>query len=815
MVPVPLRVSAQRHANLGYKRKRNMVAAAGCGVFVFIFFAWSLALQSPFSLPSVSSLLSSISIWRVTSDTTQGPNIAIYDGLDLATAKDLTTMFRRRTATIIASVGTVPEEDISHWQNTTNADGSWPADDIDYTAGCSARRANWPAQAHWHRIRNMSAVWHDEFYADTEPQAPLTAAILAAMNFWFDRDYTNDNCLDRGGRSECACDTPGLWNTNWYSNVILVPRLVIESCLLVQPMLESRHVVACQRFARRSYDRFYAKPKPGYLSGANTPDIAKIGIDLALLSANASLMAEAYGRVHDEVSFKTSSKVDGIKPDGSFSQHAGLLYNGGYGKDIINVVLELEHAAAGTQFTAGPTSRSAFEALVDGGLWMMFRNSVTGKLHWDFSALSRFISFPVADFQATSGLKFNLTQLSTLGELWNSETLRNAYDSLSRDDTGANAGDLKGNRYFWHNDYMVHRGRGYVSTFKMFSSRTLNTECINSQNPFGFHLSDGVLLSYLDGDEYEDIAASWDWDLLPLITNSYGATPLSCDTARRTGLHSFVGGVSTGSIGAAAMRYTNPATHELSWQKAVFFLDDDTQLVMVANVSSQTSSPVMTVLDQRRRSGSIFVNGEPLGMDTEYADRPLSEAHSLWHAGTGYLFNGTSASSMTMGMSTGPRIGNWSTIGISHQPPTTVDVFAAWVEHRVLSKPLSFVIFPGTTQHNFELKNAARSLEVVRNDASVSAVYDHDYRTLSVVFWDIDGGFVSMPNGVSVGSSANSAVILSLEFKRLWVSDPSQQMPRLTVVVQPGQDRAVETFQIEQPMGGDAGRTISRSWGAT
>lgn len=316
----------------------------------------------------------------------------------------------------------------------------------------------------------------------------------------------------------------------------------------------------------------------------------------------------------------------------------------------------------------------------------------------------------------------------------------------------------------------------------------------------------------MDGNEYEDIAASWDWDLLPAITTSYGATPLSCEKARWTGLHSFVGGVSTGSIGAAAMRYTNPATHEVSWQKAVFFLDDDTQLVMVANISSQTSKPVMTVLDQRRLASAVFVNDKPLSLDTDYADRPLLEARSLWHAGTGYLFNGSSASSMTMGLTSGPRTGNWSAIGISKQPPTTVDMFTAWIEHRVLSEPLSFVVFPSTTQADFVLKGATRSIEVLRNDASVSAVYDHDHDTVCVVFWDVDGGFVSTPSGVSIGSSSNSAVILSLKSKRLWVSDPSQQVPRSTVVVQPGQDQAVETFQIELPTNGDAGRTISMTW---
>lgn len=36
---------------------------------------------------------------------------------------------------------------------TLSADGVWPASEVDLTAGCDARRANWPAQQHWSRIR--------------------------------------------------------------------------------------------------------------------------------------------------------------------------------------------------------------------------------------------------------------------------------------------------------------------------------------------------------------------------------------------------------------------------------------------------------------------------------------------------------------------------------------------------------------------------------------------------------------------------------------------------------------------------------------
>ena len=67
----------------------------------------------------------------------------------------------------------------------------------------------------------MSAAWHGglkgaEQYAGNPD---LAGAISSAMDFWFSRDFTVPGCLDQGGTSTCPCGTPGLWNTNWFSNV--------------------------------------------------------------------------------------------------------------------------------------------------------------------------------------------------------------------------------------------------------------------------------------------------------------------------------------------------------------------------------------------------------------------------------------------------------------------------------------------------------------------------------------------------------------------------------------------------------------------
>jgi hypothetical protein len=68
--------------------------------------------------------------------------------------------------------------------------------------------------------------------------------------------------------------------------------------------------------------------------------MSKIGIDQAVRVNNATLATEAYGRIHAQMVLSPGIQVDGIKPDGSFGQHTGLLYNGNYGSVHMLSVIE-------------------------------------------------------------------------------------------------------------------------------------------------------------------------------------------------------------------------------------------------------------------------------------------------------------------------------------------------------------------------------------------------------------------------------------------------------------------------------------------
>ncbi|KAI0361657.1 galactose mutarotase-like protein [Trametes cingulata] len=791
--------------------------------------------QSSSSLPLPTSLVSS----SVTSSTGLSSSSSVSlnatstavplptQSVDPATLADIESVRQRRLSLIISGISSTYS--VTQWLATLGPDGKWPDSEIDYTTGCDARRANWPAEEHWNRIVTMAAAFHGgpRGPAGLVNSSSLLDAIHRAMDFWFINDFQDQACLDSGGLPACPCGTPGFWNTNWFSNIIGIPELVGEGCLLMGVgSLTDTQISNCTHITTRAFGTFGHNVNGlGFATGANTLDIAKIGIDSGLLINNASILTDGYGRIHKEVVIQNAVKADGIRPDGSFGQHGGIIYNGNYGKDYTNDVLALEIAAAGTQYSAknaSTGSQTAFETLLQGDLWMIYRNILTNVLHWDFSVLNRFISFPVVDNQATASININVTEIQELGRLWNSSILQTVSQSLSQPSKNANAGNITGNRMFYANDYMVQRGPGYVTTLKMYSTRTKNGECTNSQNPLGFHLADGTLYTYLRGNEYEDIAAAWDWNLIPGITNDYAATPLSCDHEQFTGKEAFVGGASDGTIGAAAMRYTNPYTGTLKFQKAWFFLPNDVQHVMIASVNSSTFNPVVSVLDQKRLNGTVYVDGLPLSQGGNF-----SLARTLWHDNVGYTFQqGPFDLNFDLAVDFGPRTGDWSTIGISTVGTTTVNLFSAWINHGSaadLDIPVAYTTFPAVSRSDFQRKILTTTLLPIRNDANVSAVFDAVHRIAMFVFWDANGGSATfvpslLEAPVTVQTSGNAVVIYKLDEGTLTVSDPSQTLQTVQITVnvgllgiRPRQLGSPRTriVTVALPSGGLAGSSVS------
>ncbi|KAF9522787.1 polysaccharide lyase family 8 protein [Crepidotus variabilis] len=744
-----------------------------------------------FSTPVLTS--NSLTGWAGT--TTIGPTSSVAQRQDA-----VSSMSNIRKGLIVDDITDSPDT-VAQWLSTIGNDGKWPAKEIDYTSGCRAQEANWPAQMHWQRILSMTGTY------SKSPTDDLRTAISHAIDYWFKNDVTNAACLQEGGGASCPCTDGTFWNKNWFANIIRIPQLVSQSCLLFDASLSSSQKAKCTAISQRSFDYFYQSNPPGFLTGANVLDIAKIGVDLALRRSNATLLRDAYAQVHKDAVVHNATKVDGIRFDGTFGQHAGLLYNGNYGKDYLNDLLDLELVASGTEYEASHEVQDAFTRLFEADSWMLIQDTQAKSKKWDLSVIGRMITFPSADEQATGAVEglINASRVSFLASAWKKPSISSFASALQTITSSANAGSVVGNRMFFTNDYMVHRGPNYVSTLKMYSTRTLNTECVNAQNPYGFHLSDGALYTYVDGTEYQDIAASWNWNLIPGTTaiNSpslLSTSNLSCDKSKFSGLEPFVGGVSDGTSGIAVMRYTDPSTRALSWQKTWFFLDNDVQHVMISNISGSSVQPgnVVSVLDQRTYSSSkgLFVDDVQVlqnndGTPSVGPSLPKTPVKAnIWHGQVGYSFPSDSISSnkFTPSVSVGIKTGNWSSVGVSAQSPTTVDIFTATITHQDFTAPVEYSVFPGT-QDATAFKNRLNALRLftLSNDQHISAVYDDSFGTAYVVFWDSNGGSVTFtpPASTSITLNATSACafIYRLKTGSITLADPSQGTGKADVQV--------------------------------
>ncbi|QRW05711.1 polysaccharide lyase family 8 protein [Ceratobasidium sp. AG-Ba] len=766
-------------------------------------------------------------------------------GAGLAQADDIQTIYERRLSfAVINSNSSV--DVVKNSLDTLRANGTWPS--VNYATGCDAQRANWPAADHWSlHVFPMAAAYHggvegaDQYVKNPE----LRTAIRRAMEYWFANDFStigNGACMDGGGKTgdKCPCGTPGLWNTNWFSNIILVPKLVGQTCLLLRDELTPSELGNCTLITARAYTPFYRKPQPGYVSGANILDIASIGISAGLLennrTGNNTRLEDAYGRLHNEVVIHPEDRVDGIKPDGSFQQHIGIIYDGNYGKDFSNAILQTELEAVDTQFQGNQSVKDAFATHIGGARWMTFANVVKKVVHWDFSVLGRMITFPAAEtLQATSSLKINLTQVQTLGNAWNEEELiRFGTDLADPKPKTANSGRLVGNRMFWNSDYMVHRTKNTVTTVRMLSTRTATSECVNSQNPYGFHLADGTVYRYTKGEEYEDMYATFNWNLVPGTTTDYGNTPLNCANATLFGVDAYAGGASAGDIGIAAMRYKNPFTGAFSFNKAYIFFSDNVQHVLVNSINSASSAPVFSILDQRLQKGEIYLDGESV-KSGNYCD-----VDSLWHAGTGYAFplrQGTEVS-----VDAQKKTGSWQSIGTSTQPPSTKDMFSAWIVHDSgnLTQPIEYSVFPNTkSNQDFEDKAERCTPYTVANTNVVSAAVDSTRRTLGAAFWGPEGGAVYVPHmGMTIIVDKPCVFMLKLKGNgsskgELSLADPTHQSSSVNVRITwaaKGHRRnegclgdhcyarrgyvnsAEATLVIQLPTGGMAGSTVTQEF---
>ena len=649
------------------------------------------------------------------------------------------------------------------------AQGNWP--DIDYTA---KERSGWVTSDHLERVLEMAESARIDRNAG-HPDTALEGKIMLALKWWTDHDYRNPN---------------------WWWNEIGVPQLMGEIGNLMLDQISPDELAKMVTIMKRSDWHKW--------TGANLTWGVGIQVARGCMQNDAAAVAEAFTRMYEEIRIM-SQPQDGIEQDYSFHQHGQQLYNGGYGLDYSNDVSRFVSYSWGTRFQIPADKMAIFSAyLLDGQQWF-----VRGNV-FDYAAIGREITRAVktptlADQSkgpiSPAGLAYRMGHV--LGMLAEEPTPRQKELAgfVARLEGKPGAPSFTGNKQFWESDYMAQRRRGYSTSVKMLSTRTLSSELVNSEGKKSMHMSDGANYLYLTGDEYRNIFPVWDWTKIPGTTAIQGTLETGDpNPIHMHGTTTFDGGVSDGAYGMAAM---DLARGKLTAKKAWFFFDDRyVALGAGITLSGDAEHDVATDVNQPLLQGSVETS-EAAGAVAEGL-HTYDAAKRVWvyHDHVGYVF----APHTKIDLSVGPQSGRWSDIGTGPSALVTEKVFDVWIDHGRAPQDGSYAytVFPGASAEEMaKLANRAE-MDVLANTSDVQAVYDRSLKLAEIAFRK--AGELRTPLGaVKVDHSCLLLVRKEASGWKVTASNPENEPLALMVSVRG------KTATIQLPSGNWAGSSVSQA----
>jgi chondroitin AC lyase len=336
----------------------------------------------------------------------------------------------------------------------------------------------------------------------------------------------------------------------------------------------------------------------------------------------------------------------------------------------------------------------------------------------------------------------------------------------------------------------VYRQRNFCVTVKMSSKRVIGTETCNSENMQGYYLGDGATYAYRDNREYHDIFPAWNWRRLPGLTAPQGERKL-VPNRKAQNRETFVGGVSDGKEGAAAMVY---ARDGLRARKAWFFCGPSV-VCLGAGISYKGSEQVLTGVEQRLLKGVVAVSTK--GTPQKFKGQSRMEGvRWVHHDNAGYFF--PEAANVTI--FAGTRKGTWKSIASKYSTkPVSCDVFELCVDHGKSPKDSSYAWITVPVVRLSQMNGlAVRLPKIISNTAALQAIEAGP--TVQAVFYD--KGRLDLKGGRSI--ELDSPCILMLRGTSLSIADPAQKVDKIAVTIS-GRDKKT----IPLPRGGNAGSTVT------
>lgn len=616
--------------------------------------------------------------------------------------------------------------------------------------------------------------------------------ILEIIRYSLEWMYNN-----RYGQKEIdGCGWRDMALFNWYDWELSSPDFIINTLMILGDFFTPED-------AKRYLKVFdFRVPEPrDYAS--NKVHYGKLIIGAGLLQQNDEKIRMSLRGIEDTNIFVDGGKNDGqgFYTDGSYIFHTCHPMNGTYGVEHYKNMIEICRALAGTKYedceitericywtvnafipflSKGIATRSILGRHPNGGY-----GEATGmKILACATELATFVDKAQSD-EILAHVIRNLSET-------NSDALHTFYSTLSdgaykliksKQENGITPNSYRLNKVFYNEDRVMHHFDGVAYSLSMSSSRIYNYECINHLNMDGWYLGDGMLTAY--GSDYEAYTAPYFDHCDP-----YRRPGTTLDTRQRSFIsiaqrneylssQDFVGGVSNGEQGAAAMRLESyhgdgefiskkyyspdgeyggaPEKRECTLlAKKAWFFDKKTAVCLGAEITSQDNAEVITVIDYRKTKHCFKT---PSGAEISVSEQDTaldSSIKSLYLEGFGgYYF----PEEMQM------------TIRNSVRNETR---FVEAVAHHGVNPQngsYAYALLPELSEEETKAYADAPGFRILSNSGDVQAV-EFDSGIKMYVFWNA---------GEFDGIETSAPAMVMLDGKRFFVSDPTQKLTCLTV----------------------------------
>ena len=518
----------------------------------------------------------------------------------------------------------VPVDSALMLAGTLRLDGTWPG--LEYN-----KKGHMPIE-HLKNVRRLSES-HERYCPDPSRKADckkIEDAALKSLRYWFSH------------REKLVSD-------NWWMNEIGAPRELAPVAFLMWDVVpESLRLQVVSQF-----------PESPSGNGANRAWISELVAIRGILQQRDSLVRLGLQNIKSTVMV---TDQEGHQEDHSYFMHGNLLYNGAYGKISLSIVAKWADLCRETVFAFDQeTVRAASALALDGSRWMMWKGIV------DPMVLGREIARKGGDSRS-EGILSTIERLSRIDSL-----NKNYYNLWMKNIKEGSPDSLRGCRYFWRGEFMVCRDSAHYVSLKMSSKNTVGSESINRENRKGKWLGMGVLSVYNSEGAYGNIYPLWDWSKLPGVT---GDGSVEQKEKRVTNMAEFVGGLSDGEYGVAAMELVRQG---IGGKKSWFFVDG-LVVALGAGISSTLDGEITTSLDQRiyRSKAAVQESGDVV-YDLLYSTK------AAWHDSIGYR----SLDGEPFYVQVQKRNGNWKEIGTSKEQENA-PVMSLWRSHGVRPKDAGY-----------------------------------------------------------------------------------------------------------------------------